>query len=173
MSIPGTALFLTIGLVWWTLLEYLLHRFVFHLAPKSLGRRHLEHHDAPLDRRLAVASPGTSIGGAVLHGILFVGLFGMARGIPLLLGLVAGYLAYEWIHFSTHFRHPKTRWGKALRFHHLLHHHAQKDARFGVTSALWDRVFGTLPPPPVGRSPAEGHGRPHLRRTERVRTGLG
>lgn len=155
--------FFAVGLVWWTLLEYLLHRFVFHLAPETLGRRHIEHHERPLERRLAIASPQTSIGGAALHGIVFLGLFGVDRGLWLLAGLVVGYLGYEWVHWSTHYRHPRSRLAKALRRHHLLHHHAQKDARFGVTSALWDRIFGTLPPPPLGRSPAKESGRPHLR----------
>lgn len=163
MSVWTAVPFFVAGLFWWTLLEYLLHRFVFHLAPDTLGRRHIEHHDHPLDRRLAIASPGTSIGGAALHGLVFFGLFGWGVGGGLFLGLITGYLAYEWIHWSTHYRHPRTRLGKALRRHHLLHHHAQKEARFGVTSPFWDGIFGTLPPPPRGRSPAKGSGQPHLR----------
>jgi dihydroceramide fatty acyl 2-hydroxylase len=32
-----------------------------------------------------------------------------------------------------------------LRQHHLTHHYRTAEVRFGVSSPLWDRVFGTLP----------------------------
>ena len=60
----------------------------------------------------------------------------------------AGYVAYEWVHWATHYRVPQGRILKALRRHHMIHHHAQPRARFGVTSPLWDWVFRTLPPAP-------------------------
>jgi sterol desaturase/sphingolipid hydroxylase (fatty acid hydroxylase superfamily) len=52
---------------------------------------------------------------------------------------------------------------KALRRHHMIHHHAQHDARFGVTTPFWDWVFRTLPPAPGrGRNSAMRGGREHL-----------
>ena len=36
-----------LGIVFWTLLEYLLHRFVFHRFRGIVGSFHHEHHGAP------------------------------------------------------------------------------------------------------------------------------
>jgi dihydroceramide fatty acyl 2-hydroxylase len=122
-----------LGVVWWTLLEYLLHRFAFHKKGKYLGKRHLAHH-AKLDkRRLAVAPWQSMVGGSLLNAAVFVAVFGWAPGGALMAGMLGGYAAYEWIHYSTHY----------LRAYHLAHHHKSPKTRFGVTSPLWDYVFGT------------------------------
>lgn len=152
------------GLLWWTLLEYLLHRFVLHGLPRSLGSRHMQHHDRPRERRLALAPLASSLGGATLHGVAFFGLFGPAAGAPLLAGVVVGYLAYEWVHWSSHYRPSRSRIARGLRRHHQLHHHAMPDRRFGVTSPLWDWVFATLSSPREGRAAAVRGGRAHLSR---------
>lgn len=149
------------GLFWWTLLEYLLHRFALHGLPASFGSRHMRHHVTPSERRLAVAPLASSVGGAAIHAVIFVGLFGPARGGALLAGLVAGYLAYEWVHWSTHYRRARTRLGRALRRHHMLHHHAAPGTRFGVTTPLWDWVFGTLGTAPRRGAPAAVRGGQH------------
>jgi sterol desaturase/sphingolipid hydroxylase (fatty acid hydroxylase superfamily) len=147
------------GLAWWTLLEYLLHRFMFHRA----GSRHLKHHARLDDRRLALAPLSSALGGIAIHAIVFIGLFGLGAGLSLLAGVVTGYLAYEWVHWATHYRVPHSHVLKALRRHHMIHHHAQHDARFGVTTPFWDWVFRTLPPAPGrGRNSAMRGGREHL-----------
>jgi sterol desaturase/sphingolipid hydroxylase (fatty acid hydroxylase superfamily) len=58
-------------------------------------------------------------------------------------GMLGGYAAYEWIHYSTHYRAARTGVGRYLRAYHLAHHHKSPKTRFGVTSPLWDYVFGT------------------------------
>lgn len=157
------ALAFAAGVAWWSLLEYLLHRWVFHRFPRTLGRRHLQHHARLQERRLARAPLPSSIGGIAIHAAVFLPLFGPSLGGSLLAGLVVGYVAYEWVHYATHYTVPRTSWMKALRRHHLIHHHAQPRARFGVTTPLWDRIFRTLPPAP-GRGPdgARASVRPHL-----------
>jgi len=167
----AAALFVA-GLAWWTLLEYLLHRFVFHRFPRTLGRRHLQHHARLKERRLAMAPAVSALGGVAIHAAVFLGAFGVPAGAPLLAGLVAGYAAYEWVHFATHYVVPRGRLLKALRRHHLIHHHAQPAARYGVTSPLWDWVFGTLPPAPGRGGPAVRAARaPHLSQGEAPRAG--
>jgi sterol desaturase/sphingolipid hydroxylase (fatty acid hydroxylase superfamily) len=37
--------------------------------------------------------------------------------------------------------------GYALRAYHQRHHHEHAQSRFGVSSPLWDLVFGTYAPP--------------------------
>lgn len=163
MAAGTFALLFLAGLAWWTLLEYLLHRWVFHAFPNTLGKRHIGHHAHLEVRRLAIAPLVTSVTGGLLHAAIFIGLFGPARGLALLAGLLAGYGAYEWVHYATHYHLPRSALLKALRRHHMIHHHAQFDARFGVTSPLWDWVFRTLPPAPGrGRAAAMRVGRQHL-----------
>ena len=58
-------------------------------------------------------------------------------------GLTVGYLAYDMIHYATH--HLPMRWGvcRYLKRYHLKHHYKTPNQRFGVSSPLWDIVYGT------------------------------
>lgn len=67
-----------------------------------------------------------------------------AQTLPWWCGLVAGYLFYDFVHWSTHFRKPLTRWGKKLRAHHMAHHFADIDANFGISHRWIDALMGTL-----------------------------
>jgi sterol desaturase/sphingolipid hydroxylase (fatty acid hydroxylase superfamily) len=64
---------------------------------------------------------------------------------PLFAGFAAGYLTYDMTHYATH--HVRLNWGyfKLVRRHHMLHHAKTPEKRFGVSSPLWDYVFGTEP----------------------------
>ncbi|HEU5310976.1 MAG TPA: sterol desaturase family protein, partial [Candidatus Eisenbacteria bacterium] len=64
---------------------------------------------------------------------------------PLFAGLLTGYLVYDMTHYATH--HLTMKWGflKFLKRYHLLHHYKTPDDRFGISSPLWDFVFGTRP----------------------------
>ena len=132
------------GLFAWTLLEYVLHRFVFH--ERRLGRGaaagHLEHHArvdwfVPWWRKVLAAV-------VVLGGITLVTvpLLGPAAGW-LAAGIVVGWLAYEALHRAIHVRGPRTAYGRWARRHHLHHHFVDPGANHGVSSPLWDWAFGT------------------------------
>lgn len=141
------------GFVWgilnWTLFEYFLHRFVFHYEPKTdWGKRfhylfHGIHHDFPEQKDRLVMPPVSSIPiSAAVFGLHYL-LLGSA-GFPLYAGFTAGYLYYEFVHYSVH--HKKKSgwtWNDTQRKNHLTHHFKDADNRFGVTSPLWDFVFGT------------------------------
>ena len=64
--------------------------------------------------------------------------------LPWWCGLVSGYLFYDFMHWSTHFRRPLTRWGKTMRAHHMAHHFADIDSNFGISHRWVDRLLGTL-----------------------------
>src|SRR5216110_2700643 len=70
------ALFL-LGVLLWTLIEYLIHRYVFHYEPKTrVGKRlhyviHGVHHDYPNDARRLVMPPSISVPVAILFWALF------------------------------------------------------------------------------------------------------
>jgi hypothetical protein len=73
---------------------------------------------------------------------------------PLGAGWAAGYAAYEQFHWREHHRPPLGRWELAARRRHFTHHFGSPRANYGVTSAVWDRVFGTRRPVGTVRVPA-------------------
>src|ERR1700719_759932 len=107
LSVLTVAGLFPLGVLSWTLLEYIIHRYVFHYEPKShLGKRlhyivHGVHHDYPNDARRLVMPPSISVPLAVLFYILFLLIFGhLAPGV--FAGLVFGYVCYDMLHYATH-----------------------------------------------------------------------
>ena len=149
----GSALFAA-GILLWTLIEYLLHRYVFHASPgKSHNSKvqifitHGYHHEFTNDPWRLVAPPVMSwtIGAAVVA--LYYLVFGANYYAPLFAGTCLGYIAYDWIHYYTHHARPKTAVGKFLRRYHMEHHFKDPTTHFGLSSPLWDLVFGTYSRP--------------------------
>jgi len=59
-------------------------------------------------------------------------------------GFGLGYLAYDMTHYSIHhFRPPRMKWLKNVWKSHTDHHYRDSNKGYGVSSAFWDRVFGT------------------------------
>ena len=141
------------GLLAWTLLEYGLHRFVFHLDPDpgSEFQRDLAflvhgvHHDWPHDADRLVMPPAVAAILAVVVGFPLRGLLGARLFSGVFAGLVAGYLWYDLTHYAVHHLKQRTTFGKLQRRNHMVHHFAQTGARFGVTTPIWDICFGTYP----------------------------
>jgi len=156
----GRALaFSVAGLALWTLMEYLVHRYVLHVAfPAGKGwlRRllhelfdaaHADHHAQPWD--------GYHINGHLDTLLVFVWLAPLSFLAPpftasmAVAALFAGYAAEEWVHHAFHFRNFRWRYFQYVRRRHLYHHsrHGVGTA-YGITSDFWDRVFGTRIPAP-------------------------
>ncbi|MBX3204199.1 MAG: sterol desaturase family protein [Labilithrix sp.] len=140
------------GLFVWTLTEYVLHRYVFHWTKDTpWGRRvhfllHGVHHDYPNDGDRLVMPLLTSAPLAVIfYSLFYVAFGGMRYAEPFYAGFTLGYLAYDGTHYAVHHFKQTSRLGKFLRRHHMLHHHADHDGGFGVSSPIWDYVFGTMP----------------------------
>lgn len=136
------------GLVLWTLLEYVLHRWVFHarVLGRRLAREHIEHHAAvdyfaPVVVKLAFAVP--IVGGVLALSALVVG---PALGTSVPVGIVVGWLVYEVIHRRIHVAAPRNAYGRWARRNHLLHHFGRADRNHGVTTPIWDLAFGTRAP---------------------------
>jgi sterol desaturase/sphingolipid hydroxylase (fatty acid hydroxylase superfamily) len=157
---PGrAALGVLFGLLAWTLLEYLLHRWVFHLVPdKTFDGKlrqfmvHGYHHEFPNDRMRLVAPILLSVPIGALIAIAYAMLIGRYHWMAWYVGTVIGYLAYDWTHYYTHHFRPTTRLGKFLRRYHMEHHYKDSQSHFGISSPLWDWVFGTA----NGRASASG-----------------
>jgi dihydroceramide fatty acyl 2-hydroxylase len=138
------------GLFIWTLTEYLLHRFVFHYQPTSKLGKHLHfmmhgvHHDYPNDATRLVMPPSVSIPLASLFYLLFTAVLPAAHVAPFFAGFLFGYICYDEIHYATHHAPLKGAVGLWLKHHHVRHHYLDPDRGYGVSSPLWDFVFGTM-----------------------------
>jgi len=151
----GIAFLAGVALIW-TFIEYVVHRFVFHFRPRNRTQWqviflfHGVHHYQPHVKTRLVMPPAVSIpGGLVFYGCFFL-LLDVILGLPFLVapifaGTVLGYVAYDMIHYATHHLPVKGPLMKFLKRHHMEHHFKTPDARFGVSTSLWDQVFHTEP----------------------------
>lgn len=145
-----------LGLFIWTPTEYLMHRFVFHFRPRSPRQEkivylfHGIHHHQPQCKTRLVMPPVVSIPLAAV----FYGLFTLVLGTllhhpewarPMVSGFTIGYLTYDLTHYATHHFPMRSGVAKYLKRYHMMHHYKTPDQRFGVSSPLWDIVFGTKP----------------------------
>jgi dihydroceramide fatty acyl 2-hydroxylase len=137
------------GYALWTLMEYWIHRTVFHWEPEgALGARvhwliHGIHHDHPSDPLRLVFPPAVSIPTFFLvYGILSIVLDGAVLN-AVAAGIVLGYVIYDLTHFYLHHFTPRTALGRALRARHMHHHFRDDTAGYGVSAPWWDAVFGT------------------------------
>jgi dihydroceramide fatty acyl 2-hydroxylase len=139
------------GIGIWTLAEYWLHRLVFHWEPdNSFGRRlhfiiHGIHHDHPNDKLRLVMPPSVAIPLAALFFLAFWLIFGSPAAFPIFGGFMFGYLLYDYTHYYVHHFVPRSELGKRLREQHMRHHFQDHRYGYGVSSPLWDVIFGTLP----------------------------
>ncbi len=139
-----------LGVLLWTLIEYVLHRFIFHLEPKTeFGKRlhfitHGVHHDYPNDATRLVMPPGISVPLAIFFYFLFLAIFGAHLAPPTFAGMVFGYLCYDMLHYATHHFSMKQQPWLFLKQYHLRHHYKDDHTGYGVSSPLWDYVFRTV-----------------------------
>jgi sterol desaturase/sphingolipid hydroxylase (fatty acid hydroxylase superfamily) len=137
------------GLFIWTFTEYSLHRFLFHMHPKSeWGKKihwtfHGVHHDYPSDPLRLVMVPSVSLPLSALFYILFRALLGPAWSTAFMPGFLAGYLFYDITHYAVHHFPVKGKVFGRLREYHMKHHFKTEDLGYGVSSPLWDYVFRT------------------------------
>jgi sterol desaturase/sphingolipid hydroxylase (fatty acid hydroxylase superfamily) len=140
----------------WTFMEYILHRFVFHFQPRNKTQWqiiflfHGIHHYQPHIKTRLVMPPAVSIPMALVFYGLFYLVLGVILGVPFAIapmfaGTVLGYVGYDLIHYATHHAPMKGDVAKFLKRHHMEHHYKTPDARFGVSTNLWDQVFATEP----------------------------
>lgn len=144
-----------LGLFLWTWLEYTLHRFLFHMPPRTPTMKHISflfhgvHHVQPQLKTRLVMPPVVSIPLAIVFGLIYwavLSLLGIPYWLPALFaGTATGYLLYDLTHYATH--HWPLRWGyfKYLKRYHMKHHYKNDVMYFGVTSPIWDYVFNTVP----------------------------
>lgn len=138
------------GVLFWTLLEYAMHRWAFHYEPSSkTGKRlhflaHGVHHDYPRDATRLVMPLLVSVPLA----LFFYGLFKLvfqSYHEGLYAGFVTGYVIYDCLHYAFHHFSGKNRLFAWLKVYHLKHHYSDPQTGYGVSNPLWDFVFRTTP----------------------------
>lgn len=169
-----------VGLFLWTLVEYILHRCLFHLD-KYVSylvdwmtqrtddfKRYLPdnrvgitlhfllhgiHHYLPMDKLRLVMPP-------TLFVVLAFPFWKLAHSVfywnwhvatAVFCGGIFGYICYDLTHYFLHHRNLPSYY-RDLKKYHLQHHFADYENGFGVTSRFWDKVFGTELVMPVGRA---------------------
>jgi len=141
------------GWFFWTFAEYWVHRYVYHANTKNviwLRIQHLGHgvhHQYPKDPTRLAMPPVPAL---VLLSIFF-SLFWLALrqyAFAFFPGFLFGYVLYISLHYAQHrFKPPKFAPLNRLWKFHALHHYKYPETKaFGVSTLLWDAVFGTLPP---------------------------
>lgn len=163
LSLWMIVLFLIIGFVCWSFIEYGLHRFIFHYdAHSAFGKRflylvHISHHDNPESKKKTSAILFLTGPISVAYWLLAWFITGSKVSASyLFLGMATGYFCYDWLHFQCHHGKSRLRVLRYLKKYHLLHHHQTPELRFGVTSPLVDLIFGTF-----RRVLRESHHAPH------------
>ncbi|KAI2622845.1 inositolphosphorylceramide-B C-26 hydroxylase [Xylaria nigripes] len=142
-----------LGVFIWTLVEYCLHRCLFHLDHYLPDNRvgitlhfllHGVHHYLPMDKYRLVMPPALFLVLAtpfwkLAHTVFY---FDWHLGTAVFCGGIFGYIVYDMTHYFLH--HQKLpSWYQGLKKHHLAHHFLDYELGFGVTSMFWDRVFNT------------------------------
>ncbi|MBS1946853.1 MAG: sterol desaturase family protein [Bacteroidetes bacterium] len=148
-GIPRIVLTFLAGGLFWTFFEYIMHRFIFHLVAESEKARrivyvmHGNHHEYPRDRERLFMPPVPSI---IFASIVFMLMYGIMRHNAFMFfpGFVLGYLLYGSMHYAIHAWNPPFKWLKPLWRNHHLHHYKNENQGFGVSTTIWDRVFGTM-----------------------------
>jgi sterol desaturase/sphingolipid hydroxylase (fatty acid hydroxylase superfamily) len=139
---PAAAILVTIlmGLLIFSFMEYVCHRWLFHGTIQLVKEGHASHHRNPL---------GYDALPFFLPAIVLTGLIGVltlclsASHVYLLSGTMAfGYVIYGLSHFLIHHRRFHNALARKWAARHHIHHFHQ-DCNFGVTTPLWDILLGT------------------------------
>lgn len=131
-----------LGFAAWPALEYFIHGILSHRFRTPVTPLHWSHHKNP---RGVLTAPFAWVPAALLiwGGLLLA--FGPLLATAGIAGLLVGFVRYERFHWRVHFDTPRNKREEVLFAHHLAHHYRDPKNYQGVTTRLFDRLFGTLP----------------------------
>ncbi|NXC41250.1 FA2H hydroxylase, partial [Penelope pileata] len=144
-----------LGMFLWSLLEYLIHRFVFHMKPPASNYYlitlhfllHGQHHKSPFDSSRLVFPPvPASLVIGFFYGLLQL-LLPEVLGLSIFVGGLCGYVVYDMMHYYLHYGSPREgTYLYGLKAYHVKHHFEHQKSGFGISTRFWDRPFRTLIP---------------------------
>ena len=138
------------GFFVFTFIEYLVHRYVFHMGTYTRIREKIQylfhgvHHEYPRDKERLAMPPLASVSIAVVLFVFFwlvAGTLGWVFGS----GFIAGYAFYLSMHYAVHAFRPPKNFMRIMWRYHSIHHYKNHEVAYGVSSPFWDMVFRTLP----------------------------
>jgi sterol desaturase/sphingolipid hydroxylase (fatty acid hydroxylase superfamily) len=138
-----------LGALSFSWVEYMVHRHVFHMQTYTELRKKLQytmhgvHHEFPKDRDRLAMPPLLSVTIATVLLLVFKVFLGDLV-FAFLPGFLVGYAAYLGIHYMVHAYQPPKNFFKYLWINHSVHHYKDGEIVFGVSSPLWDYVYGTM-----------------------------
>ena len=136
------------GMIFFSLVEYLIHRFLFHLPAHTEKKKkfqytiHGVHHAYPKDSDRLAMPPVVSVFLAAFFLVLFMATIKDNTWF-FYSGFVAGYSIYLLIHFAVHRFKPPRNVFKILWKHHALHHYKNMEGYYSVSFPAWDYLFGS------------------------------
>ncbi|XP_024393781.1 dihydroceramide fatty acyl 2-hydroxylase FAH2 isoform X1 [Physcomitrium patens] len=154
LQLSAAPFFMASGAFVWTLIEYILHRYLFHMKTSGYWTNTLHyflhgfHHKHPMDGTRLVFPP--VIAGIILVAIWFVTeplviFLGRPAKLSMFSGGLLMYIAYDLTHYFLHFGTPTNEMSRKLKRLHFDHHFKDQSTSFGVTTHFWDKVFDTFP----------------------------
>lgn len=157
LTVLSTLSLYAAGMLFFTFIEYFAHRNLYHMGTAGSARKvrmqyvmHGVHHDHPRDKKRLALPPVLS----VVLAAAFTGLFRLVlgpNGIAFGGGFMTGYATYLMVHYAVHTMNPPKNIFGVLWKHHNMHHYVGDKGAFGVSSPIWDHVFGTMPEDPKAR----------------------
>jgi sterol desaturase/sphingolipid hydroxylase (fatty acid hydroxylase superfamily) len=150
LPIQTTVLLFFVGWVTFTWVEYQVHRHVFHMSAYNQWRKNFQyvvhgvHHEYPKDKDRLAMPPLLSITIATILLILLKLILG-DYVFAFLPGFLVGYAFYLLVHYVVHVYAPPHNFLKVLWKNHSIHHYKDDNMLFGVSSPLWDHIYGTMP----------------------------
>ncbi|RAI00658.1 hypothetical protein DLJ53_15485 [Acuticoccus sediminis] len=152
-SLWTVALSALIGFVYYSFLEYAIHRWHLHSGPYrmlvrrmtfDLSRMHLDHHKEPAHPKGAVNQQKPAFVVTVVSSLIaFVLPIPYEQSFAFIFGAATCYVANDLMHFAVHhlpMNGPVLGWWKR---HHMLHHYRDDDANFATIMPLWDKFLGS------------------------------
>ena len=140
-SFSRLILLTTLGLIFYSLLEYIFHRIILHCI---LHKAHQNHHQKPRDLRII----GTPILPVQMYGFLFtsllMGYFGKENAWAINSGVVLGQCIMDSVHIIFHSKW-RPKFLESARSYHMHHHFIDGNFAHGLTTPFWDFLFGTYP----------------------------
>lgn len=143
------ALWFCVGLLFWSLFEYVIHRWAYHVQIKNERIRwfvdacHLHHHSNHTDHRTLNAGLGLLYPLAFFIGGLGYLFIGGTNASFFFTGSLVYYVYYEFIHYYIHYRPSSKVTIRRIQKYHLYHHYRDWNVNYGTTVVFWDLIFGT------------------------------
>ncbi|CAM4146346.1 fatty acid hydroxylase [Cytophagaceae bacterium 50C-KIRBA] len=138
-----------VGFFGFTFIEYWVHRSIYHIEPTTEARSkfqyiaHGVHHEYPKDKTRLAMPPVIAV---LVVGLLFsISYFALNNyAFAFFPGFIWGYASYLLVHYCVHAYPPPKNFMKMLWVNHAVHHYKDGNSVFGVSSPIWDYVFGTM-----------------------------